>query len=319
MRNRTVKLVRYLFLDLVLIMMATLIAYTQQKEADTSVLEQERLKALIHQLRKCGIRDISRLKYVLAPDLIEIGEPAVPYLLEIITMQKHRSAYGVLGAVEALGKLQEKRAVLPLYELLDNLDARWKYLWPPLVVRETAILTEKEVVAKTIAWNLGIIGDPRAASSLERGKNKFPGLKKDMQFAINKINILNSEDVVEELIRYLKTCPESREREWAAEELGKRKDKRIIPALISALSDADKYVREKAIKSLVSLEAKQALPHLIRMCLEEPQEKINWALEKLTGKSFSYSPYALRNEREEVMRKWQQWWGVSKHKYEVRK
>jgi HEAT repeat protein len=49
---------------------------------------------------------------------------------------------------------------------------------------------------------------------------------------------------------------------WA---LGEIRDRRAIPALISALRDPDALVRVSAIDALVKLDATEALPHLQAM------------------------------------------------------
>jgi HEAT repeat protein len=171
---------------------------------------------------------------------------AVPALIKSLEYEDWHSKFSVLSTVranaaEALGKLQSKKAVLPLIERLEDSDAevRWK-----------------------AAEALGKIGDEESLEPLIYALSDTDGDVR--KHAARALGELDDEMAVDALIEALS------DRDWpvrknAATSLGRIGDERALKPLLNALNDDDIDVRRHAIGALVKMKSKAVKPLLKKL------------------------------------------------------
>lgn len=155
-----------------------------------------------------------------------------------------------LSCAEALGKIGDKYAVLPLSEILKDESENSVYL------KESA------------AFALGMIGDKKAVDSLvsiletKKGiMDKFTFLKERAIEALSRINF-NNDRVFEALKQSLKDAsPQVRIN--AVEALSNLDDDRVSDILYSSLSDKSEDVVRSVIFAMFNLNGEKILYHII--------------------------------------------------------
>jgi len=144
---------------------------------------------------------------------------------ELLAKLKDGSAPARFTAANKLGKLGDRKAVLPLIAALDD---------------------EDDKVLDNVIFALGELGDARAVPHLVRvlGRNKSERARKS---AAKALGMLGSRDAVDALIAALKDT-DFKVRKSAARSLGQIGDRKAVPALKSAMNDPDytvvKYVED---------------------------------------------------------------------------
>ena len=155
-----------------------------------------------------------------------------------------------LSCAEALGKIGDKYAVLPLSEILKDESENSVYL------KESA------------AFALGMIGDKKAVDSLvsiletKKGiMDKFTFLKERAIEALSRINF-NNDRVFEALKQSLKDAsPQVRIN--AVEALSNLDDDRVSDILYSSLSDKSEDVVRSVIFAMFNVNGEKILYHII--------------------------------------------------------
>ena len=203
-----------------------------------------------------------------APAKPQGRDTAVPALLSVL---KDESVAVRLAAVEALGNLQDPRAVDALVQALrTDSDAR---------VREAAASALGEIdsaravpgliaalgservaaVRAKIAWALGEIDDTRAVEALGTAvKDPEVEVRRQVVWALGE---LESPSAVPMLIPLLRDA-DAETRKQAAWALGEIESPDAIDALATATKDANAEVRKEAVSALGQIEDKRALPAL---------------------------------------------------------
>lgn len=215
--------------------------------------------------------------------LVEMGEKAVPYLLEKLTTQSAREkwtlirVFGKIGepatipvverlnsndkeetklAIRILGEIKDNRATKSLAELLDNKDYNIRsHVCESLGKIEDTTAFEDvksrmedsvEVVRKSSAVALGKIKDKRAVPYLIRGLSD-PHFSVRMSSANSLIEI--GESAVKPLL-FLLDHSGAPTLHLAMESLGKLKCEEAVPALLEKLKDEDWATRAFAVEAL---------------------------------------------------------------------
>jgi HEAT repeat protein len=175
-------------------------------------------------------------------------------------------------AVEALGKLGDRRAFEPLVLLLKE---RHVTNLLPLPRRDgrparSSFTIEDEKLRYQAAKALGDLGDNRAVKPLSVALKDQDSV---LRFtAAEALGNLGNVGAVKPLIRTLKD-PESVVRGYAVEALGKLRDVGAVEPLILALKDSDAGVRKAAGDALVKLGNVSAVEPLI-LALKDPSESV---------------------------------------------
>lgn len=99
-------------------------------------------------------------------------------------------------------------------------------------------------------------------------------------------------------------------RDYAAEQLGKSRDKSAAPHLRKILEeDARNY---RAARALAELGDKAAVPYLIELYLRHDMAEYRKQglelLVQLTGQTFDFDPNGSEQTREESIKRWETWW-----------
>lgn len=193
--------------------------------------------------------------------LVQIGEPAVPSLLEAL---KHEAWLVRLHAIEALGRMKAKMAVEPLLFVLFN-------------DRDAAVRTDA-------ARALGEIGDARAVEFLIRAMNDLDVRPAAVE-ALGKIGDAKALPALIDVVtgaskpaesRPLHGCGDRYDEEMFALEaavkaLGQIRDEAAMPVLIAALQNT--FVREEAASALAKF-GSAAVPALLEVLKRERDENI---------------------------------------------
>ena len=143
-----------------------------------------------------------------------------------------KESYVLVGTIDTLGKIGDKRAVEPLTKVLKNEN---------LFVRGRA----------TVA--LAMIGKPAVESLIEALKDEVVNVRWCAAKALVKIG----KPAVKPLIEALQD-KKSYVRSRSAKALGEIGDNRAVESLISALKDKDSDVREYAAEALKKIKAKKS-------------------------------------------------------------
>jgi HEAT repeat protein len=210
---------------------------------------QEAVPYLVEKLDAQDAREILTLIEVLD----KIGEPAVFPLIEAL---KSDNKDRVKTASRILGDIKDKRAVKPLSDLLDNPDytvranacASLGKIGDTTVLNEVMFLLNDsvEVVRKSAAVSLGDLNNPGAIDALIRALQ-------DRHFSV-RMTAANSlvklgKPAVGPLLQVLQDKNDDA-RYLSIESLGKIKDPRAIPLLIDKLESQDWTERGFAVEAL---------------------------------------------------------------------
>jgi HEAT repeat protein len=234
------------------------------------------------------LEDVTRQ---VAEALVKFGSPAVDPLIECLFIDFPRRYL----AVEALGKIGNVRALLPLIQLLKDMNRNIRYQsaialesigWKPssdeekaddyiarqdwdqcvlfgaaAVERLISILRDNDVNVRRMAANtLGKIKDVLAIEPLSLSLND--GQASVRQEAVKALMEIGGESVELPLMRALRDGDEN-VRSTAAEALGELGDPGAVVALINALKDHNSAVRVAAIRALGKIGDPRAVPPLI--------------------------------------------------------
>jgi HEAT repeat protein len=188
--------------------------------------------------------------------LYNIGEPAV---LPLIRVLKHSNARVRARAVDALGRMGDTRAVIPLRAAFSDRDVwvrRSAVLYvrnrdPRLLDSYTSALKDRDSQVRLwAARNIGSFDDPRVFGVL--------------------IAALRSTDVDVRL--------------QAAMSLGSLRDVRAIPALLTSLTDTHEAVRAHSALALGELGETQAIEPLLAALRADPDMSVRFAAAEALGK-----------------------------------
>ncbi len=211
----------------------------------------------------------AREKWILIDILSKIGEPAVMPLIEYL---KSDNKDEVKLASRILGDIKDKRAVRPLAELLNKEDYNIRsYACESLgKIADTAAFAEVssclrdsvDVVRKSAAVALGKMKDSRAIPFLIRGLSD-PHFSVRMTSASALVEI--GEPSVGPLMELLNTSFDTTAVHLAIEALGKLKAKRATKALLEKLEDEDWATRAFAVEALGEIGDKKGIKAIKRL------------------------------------------------------
>lgn len=106
--------------------------------------------------------------------------------------------------------------------------------------------------------------------------------------------------------------PDAGVRFSAVVDLGRLADPNSVPALGAlAINDGDNYVRDFAVRVLGNLGVPAAIPYLVRALHDSDALVANSAndgLVRMTKRSFGFDRKATTEQRQEAVRKWEEWW-----------
>lgn len=152
----------------------------------------------------------------------------------------------------------------------------------------------KDQCSATLAM-MGTSGKAEFEKALE-SDNKWSRVAVAKGIAAN-----GSPDLVPILTRLLAGDIDWEVRAEAAISLGKMKAKSAVPALVTALQEADEMVQRQSAKALGDIGATEAVSDLIAVIEREPSTRLSdWAvtaLQKITGQKYGNEPAA-----------WRAWW-----------
>ncbi|OHB33048.1 MAG: hypothetical protein A2X84_01620 [Desulfuromonadaceae bacterium GWC2_58_13] len=233
------------------------------------------------------------------PLILELGEPAIPFLLDAVNTDDRIRREHVIAA---LGTLKASQGVEPIGRVLGDRTLQRRYV---------------------AAWALGEIGDPRGIPFLLSALGDEDDEVR--RYAVRALIKLNRE-AVEPLLAFLRTASargtagavralgdigDSRAlaallqrvdgpaRQDVLHALGKLKDPRAEAVLIDGLSDADWQSRMNAAMSLGALGGPAASAALEKAVEDEVLVVREWAarsLEMISGRHVKY-----RNEKREYV------------------
>jgi HEAT repeat protein/beta-lactamase regulating signal transducer with metallopeptidase domain len=255
-----------------------------------------------------------------APAKTQGRDTAVSALLTVV---KDENAAVRLAAVEALGNLQDPRAIDALVQAVKtDTDARVREAAaealgeidsPRAVAGLVEALRSEKVAAvrAKIAWALGEIGDARAVEALGAavrdaevevrrnavealGQIESPAAVPMLIPALRDADVETRKDAAEALgqleskdaIEALGTASKDANaevRKEAVEALGQIQDKRALPALTTALGDAEVEVRQAAIEAIGQLEDLKAAPPALIAALRDDNREVRKAAAEAVG------------------------------------
>lgn len=99
----------------------------------------------------------------------------------------------------------------------------------------------------------------------------------------------------------------------SANVLGRSQDRRVIPFVAKIADDPDTGVRYEVARSLLRLGDWSRVPVLIHGLRDEREYAralCNDALRQYTKVDFGFAPSAPKDQREEPVRKWENWWNA---------
>ena len=216
--------------------------------------------------------------------LAEIGEPAVPHLIEALNDKDIR-----YRAVGILGNIAEKRTVDILRHFAEK-EVDCSAAVPVLI---GFLKSGNSHQRWTTASTLGKIGDERAVPALIAAlEDEDLSVRRRAVEALGKIDDKRGEvdSVVPALCGAMKDEDEV-VRRYASEELGKISDERAVSALVDALNDKDEGVRIKATSALIRICDEKAIPYFIDALKESShvQSKVAMLLRRIAEKGVDCS------------------------------
>jgi HEAT repeat protein/beta-lactamase regulating signal transducer with metallopeptidase domain len=217
------------------------------------------------------------------------NETAIPALISVL----NDSSVNVrLAAVEALGNLQDPRAIDALVQALrTDTDAK---------VREAAANSLGEIdsaravpgliaalgaervaaVRAKIAWALGEIDDARAVEALSAAvRDTNVEVRRQVVWAIGEIQ--NAEGIP--ALTAAAKDPDAEVRKTAIWGLGETEDKRSLPVLEAAIRDADVEVRKQAVESIGQLDDLKTAPAGLLTALRDDDKEVRKAAAEALG------------------------------------
>ncbi len=218
--------------------------------------------------------------------LARLQDPmAVSYLQPFLEAAGH-SAAEVIAACLALEALQAVGSADAMKKLLVHTDANVRLAamnaLNQLNRAGTAEWLDRAKKDDDASQRLGAITDLGATAAAEAGETLAKALVKDPRLLV---------------------------RRSAAIGLGQLGDRTYGPALIDALCDADAGVRRYAAESLVKIDFKPAIPHLL-IALEAniAGDHLRRCLKLLCGNDFGFDPRADLVKRTEAIDRGFTWW-----------
>lgn len=113
--------------------------------------------------------------------------------------------------------------------------------------------------------------------------------------------------------------PDAGARFSAVVELGRLADPSAIPALAEvAINDGDNYVRDFAVRVLGNFDVPAVIPYLIRALHDSDSlvaSSANEGLVRITKRSFGFDRKATNEQRQEAIRKWEEWWEKNRESF----
>ncbi|MEK7450294.1 MAG: HEAT repeat domain-containing protein [Planctomycetota bacterium] len=211
-------------------------------------------------------------------ELLRIGQPAVPFLITALPGGNPELQYLVC---EILAELRDHQAVAPLIHILQN--EKGEYI---------------EALAAVAARSLGYLADPAAVPSLmESLKSSDVELRYE---SIRTLGILRAKEAAPEIIKALND---------------------------NALTVFGRLVKCAAIEALGRLQNKEAVKELMPLIKDQTVEEamdedkktvgeyVIKALEKITEHTEGSIHSADEKQKEEIIKKWEEWWNAHKTEY----
>lgn len=224
------------------------------------------------------------VRYAGAGVLREIGAPAVPPLIELL---RDKSANVREWAAEVLGRIKDPRAVPTLIEALKDDDfvvrgiaaaALGGIKDPRAVQALSETLQDKSAYVRNLAAvALGEIKDPSAVPALSvalTDSDESVGWT-----AAKSLGEIKDPSAVPALIEALKGCEYIR---WQVAGALRRIGVAAMPALLAALMDEHRWVREGAAHALGEIQDRTAVPALCE-ALKDEEPDVRWAVARALG------------------------------------
>ncbi|MFQ6033148.1 MAG: HEAT repeat domain-containing protein [Candidatus Zixiibacteriota bacterium] len=307
-------------------LISSLVFFSSGGFFENSILADE-LKEKVDSLfiRACGgLEKYRELAEPAKEALIEMGEEAVPYLLDKLDTQSAREKWTLINilskigepavmpligflksdnkdevklASRILGDIKDKRAVSPLIELLDKDDFNTRsYACESLgkIGDTTAFIhvsfclkDSVEVVRKSAAIALGRMKDIRAIPYLIYGLSD-PHFSVRMSSASSMVEI--GEPSLKPLFELLSLSTDPMDPAdtvavyLAIESLGKLKDKRAIKPLLKKLEDDDWATRAFVVEALGEIGDKKGIKAIKNLQKKEKHPFVLKKIEEVLGK-----------------------------------
>jgi len=174
---------------------------------------------------------------IAAEQLVALGQPAIPTLLEALKSD-HRDRKA--AAMEALAALGATQATEPILDLFGKLGP---------VPKDTDTFSEGYLRHVAIRC-LGRLGQPSAIPALQEAA-KSPNLY-DQTAAIIGLAMAKQPQALDKLIQ-LANAPNDDIRNMAVQGFALVRDPRTVPVLEAKLSDPRWYVRDNAVEALAAI------------------------------------------------------------------
>lgn len=211
----------------------------------------------------------ANLRWIAASVLGNLKNPlAVPRLLEVVRYDADTGVKRI--SIEALGQIGDRRALLPLLDLLKQLDnvILQTVIWSLGRLRESAITPNllnflkhpNWNVAEITAWALGEFKSREALPFLHDAlKHTNMNVRLATVVALGKIRAPESIKFIKEIAQH---DSETLVRQAATIALGNTKDKQVLPIIEKLMNDGDYDVRRAAIFAYTSIRGNLAIPSL---------------------------------------------------------
>lgn len=175
--------------------------------------------------------------------LAKIGRPAVESLIQSL---RDGDRYVREGAAEALGRIKDSRAVIPLLETLND-----------------------HGINHESVRSLGMIGEPSVKPLLDMTGVKDPQVR---MYVIEALGETKDRRALDPLMKALRD-PDPRVRANAAKGLGKIMDRQVVQPLIEILGDRNAYARNCAAEALGMIKDKRAVKPLMELLDSDPDSR----------------------------------------------
>jgi len=212
--------------------------------------------------------------------LAEMGERAVPALIEALGHDTPRVRY---WSIAALSRIGDERAVGPIIRLLkQDADAtvravavwhlgRW---FERQDVREAVLGALEDPEAFVRTWAFRVIGYKRYAGALPRLRELLQSEDVTRRYgALRAIAEVQGEDAIETLVTALRQDSSAEVRAAAVYHLGAWFDApQARQAIIEALADEDKFVRGWALNVVAEHRYTEALPQAMELMKSDDEQ-----------------------------------------------